>query len=1322
MSVSNFSVKAKGKDGIPYRVDVNGGGTIIEADGQFLVIERGESDSKGLNPIWPSKLRLFMREVDISPLFGQADRSVSVEVYDITGGTDTLVFKGYMVTDFFGDAPFAASNLVELQALDGLGTLENDSLADYYNANDTYAPVTEVISKILGTLHDIDIEFGVEWYPDAGGALSSSDCPLRYVGVNPNNYRESRPTGGWFDQLSVLKDLCKSNGLTVRQVRRDSGARWHLRQRGAIDGGSIQVWVFDTNGTQQSFGTKDRSVSFALDGTDVKRGIPREFDRREQSLTVSHDHKTITGLISEGSFEGPLNSWTLQSSQWHVSEVISHDNAPPTQDATSDNSKVLHVYQDVFVDATDEDIQVAATQNGPIIGSVPPGSSLRLRFRMYDVFDLALQTSGSEIGTLGNGAVIKIQIDDDGTSYTLEPRYSGLTEDYTKGPNKFSLDSALAQPLYEGARYPVVKNKNSDTFGAFIEVSEFTPAGSTELRGVLSQDVGGDEFFTYPSLTTSNTWFDVRQWSGVGAFRNVDIPIPLQDESGNRVSGSLTYQIGISLIQSSNSPEDFHQYYDEFEVDVVGPAGSPLNETLVQGSVPELGEDESQTVRTASGPSPQNIAALDGRKPGGGEYEPTEWGLGAGVTDGVSLVALKIRERLRYWRNHNEVLRLSSLAFAGGPSPVGDEVVTVDGTDYTIKSLTYDAGTGEVEVQLTELSDRGTGGISITKVLQEGEGSTEDGPSTFSVGGETPSETGSLDVVLAPSGGLKFNQDDELLVEPKDFAGNGLRDDGTDDQLGIAVGGVGTPELANDAVTPLKLDETGVYEMAGLGINDPNPTYDLDAAGQVMGRSGLLSDDTTGTEDYLAKRRDWQVTKDGRADFRSIFADELVVKKFTSDLTQTLAGSDILAKSTSTLSSDFTVPESTAGAIQAEDGTGLLTEAGDPLEGHDLKEATATLTVDDLPGAKGQRVFEPGDWVQLRYYDNSGGGLTVQTVWGTVSGYSDNGDGTQDWTFQLGEVNSLVEGKTINENSQVVSYGQEGQGLIRRSVEGSTGPYSIIETWTEDPIQGENYTGRVVTGNMDAAPNLPSGTDPKGYGLFSDNVYLSGHIEARTGQITDAVAIGGRTAQEINDELDGAASSTNLGTLASLDLINDVTLIQDGLIVTDLLAADAVTAEKIDVQDLFAQEITIQANGSIRGTNGDFILASDGLTLKAGSSFYSEGSIDWVFDDGTNAASISVQDTGSQQNVVTNKGFIAPKISATGLLSGHQLRINDGFDTRTSHPTKSDLSKGEARIYTYNPAGSGSFNGDVEVWVAARGLSNFGDPTNFNKIEILATS
>jgi len=188
-----YEITAEGLSAIPYRIEIyndNYGGTTVttlDADQQFIRFEGGQRKRVGVQPIWGKEVRINVRtNKDLSPLFGLQDRDAEVRVYRTD--TSTLVWKGFILTDFFQDEPLTDLPGVELRAVDGLTTLEGDSFDALSGVSDSdigddsaFISYTDLFTGILSTLYDspLDVETAVEWYPDAGGQLYSNDNPLR---------------------------------------------------------------------------------------------------------------------------------------------------------------------------------------------------------------------------------------------------------------------------------------------------------------------------------------------------------------------------------------------------------------------------------------------------------------------------------------------------------------------------------------------------------------------------------------------------------------------------------------------------------------------------------------------------------------------------------------------------------------------------------------------------------------------------------------------------------------------------------------------------------------------------------------------------------------------------------------------------------------------------------------------------------------------------------------------------------------------------------------------------------------------------------------
>jgi len=203
------------------------------------------------------------------------------------------------------------------------------------------------------------------------------------------------------------------------------------------------------------------------------------------------------------------------------------------------------------------------------------------------------------------------------------------------------------------------------------------------------------------------------------------------------------------------------------------------------------------------------------------------------------------------------------------------------------------------------------------------------------------------------------------------------------------------------------------------------------------------------SHNFASQTTGMRVTNDGQGDFRYIFTDELHAKAFIADLEQALAGGQIIAKSVTKLSANWNVTN---------------------------RGAASTITVDDLPSATGMACFQAGDVVGVRTFARSGGSLTIGTAYGVVTAYSDNGNGTQNWTFTRAATTglgsgSLAGGTTIQAGAIVIDYGVSGNGYHEvNAIDGAYGvnsPYSQVVTWSGGSPSATNaQTVRTRLGNL----------------------------------------------------------------------------------------------------------------------------------------------------------------------------------------------------------------------------------------------------------------
>jgi len=127
-----------------------------------------------------------------------------------------------------------------------------------------------------------------------------------------------------------------------------------------------------------------------------------------------------------------------------------------------------------------------------------------------------------------------------------------------------------------------------------------------------------------------------------------------------------------------------------------------------------------------------------------------------------------------------------------------------------------------------------------------------------------------------------------------------------------------------------------------------------------------------------------------------------------------------------------------------------------------------TLTVRDLPSAPGMAVFQAGDIVRLRQFSRSAGSLSIADCWGAVTGYTDNGDKTQTWTFTRSSspnAGSMAAGTVIQPDAITLDYGTDGNGFYEvNAIDGANAinsPYVQFVRWTGHPATGQAVRTRL---------------------------------------------------------------------------------------------------------------------------------------------------------------------------------------------------------------------------------------------------------------------
>jgi hypothetical protein len=391
------------------------------------------------------------------------------------------------------------------------------------------------------------------------------------------------------------------------------------------------------------------------------------------------------------------------------------------------------------------------------------------------------------------------------------------------------------------------------------------------------------------------------------------------------------------------------------------------------------------------------------------------------------------------------------------------------------------------------------------------------------------------------------------------------------------------------------------------------------------GNDVFFGSGTVGSDHFASQLTGWRIDYAGSADFRSIFADELRVQAFTADVAQAFRGSMFLTKSFGTLAATFTVPNAVG--------------------------QTGALTVRDVEGFAGYSVFEEDDIVLIPIMDTSNSSLFIGRAWGEVTGYTDNQDGTQTWTFELLNAGTVdTTGMKAYTGNEALSFGSIAtpSGFIEDTVLDAQGsPYSRVVTWTTNPWTPANYTVQTQIGIL--AGLTINGQNLSGYGgYFKDNFYveLAGGLgyfgKGADGANDDGFYIDEDNYWLINQgfkvKVGGSDLSTNLSNI-NTDIFN----IENEI--------DGVDAAILDIQSDLINLFLISdgAYSGIQALAGQLILSTN-----------QDGKITLVRLDSTGEESI-ITISGDQVNITANSSFTALSTS----VSDNAQAIIDQYTTVT---------------------------------------------------------
>jgi hypothetical protein len=687
-----FEVTARGRlQSVKNRVEIydsrfSGSVTDLTAQRQFIIWNAGQQDGTGLAPIRPHEIELHLiDDGNLSVLTDAAEDDIRVEVY--REDTGDIVFKGYIAPNQFEDSPYLPDyTSVRLTGSAGLPLLEDSKVDTLSWSGNSSVTMMKAIRTILNTLYptSINIEVGTHWFPE--GISSSNLLPLEYRRIEPNALRSPRPDGDWLTLYDALKELLRTNGLTIQQTRRSGGIVWWLSQWDAYkSNGHIDTWTVDPAGNSTYNGDQDVVVDLGtlINNNKIQREHRRRFERQRSSVTVTYDHPSADNFLIGSGFESSGGNWTIDDTNVQNAGVFDHKNFSKTPARTNNNEEFALIRYN------------SNGANGATVFPFKQGSIPIVRPDKNAFLRLSLAGWEDKLFTY------RARIENNGTYFT--DTKTSIRADTIKGDVELPVNPIDA-PIPKGQRLPI---RRSFDFRSFFRVTERADTGDELIKGGLEQDietpvelhyikpVGSQDSIALNVFTKGETrdgklgnrknW---RRWS---------VSVPAQDENGDSLpSATMSLELGVKKVDLGNG--DLNWYFDNVRLQPIK-GGQVLDQTVSEAADGDIGEKEEIDTIIGSGPTTNTVSRI---------ILGPRWGIGASPSPVYPISELHARQRLRYFRGQLERLEVNPLRDQSNDPLIGHETADINGTIYRVVASETTPSDADNIVTLLEHNDFGT--------------------------------------------------------------------------------------------------------------------------------------------------------------------------------------------------------------------------------------------------------------------------------------------------------------------------------------------------------------------------------------------------------------------------------------------------------------------------------------------------------------------------------------------------------------------------------------------------------------------------------------
>lgn len=311
-TMTGYGLRYKGRlisnDGNVYQAllwqaDYDGSATVVRLAEDALTVEWGARGSDVYVPLLTSEAHLNGVQVttELEDLIGANADDWRLEIYrgdsheDIDNDRGTSIWLGKVLADIYEDSTTGEDTIINIEAIDGLGALEEILYYDTssppdrlpFSGRESYLTI---LVRALGKMgYSLPIRSALAWRPSSVGG---AEDPLAELDVDGLSFYS--PDGEAMNCYDIVEEIARVHGARLCQWE---GA-WWIVSREVMNGSTYTYFKYTSDGTPDGTGIEGTPVDTSTAVREL--GGRRTFRSGFSAVAVQQNHGPIPPLIDEG--------------------------------------------------------------------------------------------------------------------------------------------------------------------------------------------------------------------------------------------------------------------------------------------------------------------------------------------------------------------------------------------------------------------------------------------------------------------------------------------------------------------------------------------------------------------------------------------------------------------------------------------------------------------------------------------------------------------------------------------------------------------------------------------------------------------------------------------------------------------------------------------------------------------------------------------------------------------------------------------------------------------------------------------------------------